>query len=183
MSCLRIRIRATAILGFGLILLTTAIALAQDAQLEYKLKAAFLFNFAKFVEWPTESLPADKSPFVIGVLGDNPFDKNLENAVRDKTVNEHPVVVKQFSSASEATNCHILFISSSVKDLPEVIKTLEQSSVLTVGESDRFLEEGGMIKFVIEAQKIRFQIKDEAAKKAKLKLSSKLLNLALRPGG
>ncbi len=156
---------------------------AQDAPLsEYRLKAAFLFNFAKFVEWPPEAFATPNTPIVIGVLGDNPFGTDLEETVRNKVINGRPVVVKFPQSSDAATNCHILFISTSErKRLPEIFESLRRASVLTVSETDRFTEMGGMINFIPEGNKIRFQINDEAAKNAKLKISAKLLSLAVRP--
>ncbi len=80
---------------------------------EYTVKAAFLFNFAKFVEWPPETFPDPASPFAIGVIGENPFDANLQHAVENKNINGHPLVVKQIKQLSELNNCQILFISIS----------------------------------------------------------------------
>ncbi|MCU0786062.1 MAG: YfiR family protein [Verrucomicrobia bacterium] len=178
------RLGATTILAaVSAVLVTFGIGRAQEAPLsEYRLKAAFLFNFAKFVEWPPEAFVGPKSPMVIGVLGDNPFGTELEETVRNKVINERPVVVKVFQPPAAATNCHILFISTSEKKrLPEIFESLRRASVLTVGETDGFTETGGMINFVPEGNKMRFQINDEAARKAKLSISSKLLSLALRP--
>src|SRR3989440_4049383 len=87
---------------------------AQDSQpSEYQLKAAFLFNFAKFVEWPSASFPEPDSPFLIAILGDNPFEAVLENAVKGKSINRHPFVVKLLKTLPDAQQCHILFISKS----------------------------------------------------------------------
>jgi hypothetical protein len=151
---------------------------------EYQLKAAFLFNFAKFVEWPPAAFASNTSPIVIGVLGQNPFHDDLAQMVRNKTIDNHPLVIQEFRALAEATNCHILFVSTSEKDrLPEILKALKGASVLTVGEMDHFTESGGMINFVIKENKIRFQINSDQAAKAGLKISSKLMSLALRPGG
>ena len=186
MFCLSNRFAAAAKLGLGLLLLSAAICRAQDTEVsESKLKALYIFNFPKFIEWPTESLPDDKSPFIIGVIGENPIANDLESVVQGKTVNRHPIEIRKgIRSAADATNCHILFISAKEKDrVPELIKQLNNASVLTVGENERFVEDGGMIKLFMEANKVRFQIKDETAKKAKIKISSKLLILANRPSG
>ena len=119
---------------------------------------------------------------VIGVLGENPFHDDLARTIQNKTVDDHPLVVKEFSSLTEATNCHILFISSSEKPrLQKIITSLKGTSVLTVGEMDKFTENGGMINFVLQGTKIRFQINNDAATGAGLKISSKLLALALHP--
>jgi hypothetical protein len=158
---------------------------AQDSRpTEYQIKAAFLFNFAKFVEWPPEAFIDRTSPIVIGILGENPFHDDLARMIRNKTVDEHPLEVKQLHSLSEAANCHILFISNSENArLPEIIKGLKGTRVLTVGEMDHFTENGGMIHFVLKAAKVRFEINKEAATSAGLKISSKLMSLALPPGG
>lgn len=153
---------------------------AQDTSpTEYQIKAAFLYNFAKFVEWPPTAFADTQSPIVIGVLGKNVFDDNLEKIIHGKTVNNRPFLFKEFHTVAEATNCHILFISASEqKKLPKILEGLQGASVLTVSETDQFIAAGGMINFVIEDKKIHFQINDEAAKKAGLKISSKLLSLA-----
>lgn len=153
---------------------------AQTQPTEYQIKAAFLFNFAKFIEWPPAAFPQTNSPIVIGVLGKNVFGTDLESTIRNKTVNGRPFEFKTFDSLTEATNCQILFISPSKKDdFANILKGLQNSSVLTVSETDEFIKAGGMINFVIQDNKVRFQINDDAAKKAGLKISSKLLTLAV----
>jgi hypothetical protein len=152
---------------------------------EYQVKAAFLFNFAKFVEWPPESFADTNSPIIIGVLGNNPFGEDLERTVRNKTVEGRPFVVTQLSSAQGAKNCHILFISSSLSDrrrLAEVLDAVESSPVLTVSEMNRFVQSGGMINFVIEDGRVHFEINNNAARQVGLRISSKLLSLARRTG-
>jgi hypothetical protein len=152
-------------------------SLAQEQPSEYQIKAAFLFNFAKFVEWPSQAFPQTNSPIVIGVLGKNVFGNELEKTIRDKRVNNRPFKFKNFASAVEATNCHILFISSSEKDnLAKIVGSLHNANVLTVSDTEGFIKAGGMINFTIEDTKIRFEISDEAAKKAGLQVSSKLLS-------
>ena len=157
--------------------------LAQQQPSEYQIKAAFLFNFAKFVEWPPQAFPETNSPIVIGVLGKNVFGNDLETTIRDKTVNNRRfkfVKFENFASATEATNCHILFVSSSEKDnLAKIVGSLQKASVLTVSDTDGFIKAGGMINFTLEGAKIRFEISDEAAKKAGLQVSSKLLSLSV----
>lgn len=154
---------------------------AQDPALsEYRLKAAFIYNFAKFVEWPPESFADTNSPVVIGIVGGNKFGNELEQTVQNKTINGRPLVIKAVNSPAEATNCHILFISDSgKKQFPEIVANLHNTPVLTIGEADWFIDSGGIINFVREANKIRFQINDRAAKAVGLKISSKLLSLAL----
>ena len=154
---------------------------AQEPAPEYQIKAAFLFNFAKFVDWPPQAFPQTNSPIIIGVLGKNVFGHYLDDTIRDKEVKNRRVEFKEFTSVSDAANCHILFISLTAKDnLPNILAALHNSSVLTVSESDQFIKAGGMINFTIEENKVHFQINDEAAKKAGLRISSKLLSLAAR---
>src|SRR5665213_2368272 len=174
--------RLCKILFFGLIpglFLAAAAGRAQVSQpSEYQLKSAFIYNFAKFIDWPTETSTNDKPPFIIGVLGDNPFGNNLEQIIAGKQINERPVSVQFFHTAAEATNCQILFISKSEKKhFSEIIKSLHGIAILTVSETDQFIESGGMINFVEADSKIRFQINDKAAQAAGLKISSKLLGL------
>ena len=181
-----VRKTLTAILALLFLALAAAVipeCAAQDAApSEYQIKAAFLFNFAKFVQWPPEAFATTNSPLIIGVLGENVFGDNLEKTINHKVINERPLQFKEFHSVAEATNCHILFISTSEKaKFSKIIQGLQGTSVLTVSETGEFIDAGGMINFVLEANKIRFEINDEAAKKAGLKISSKLLSLARHP--
>ena len=165
---------------FGLFISLSFKSSAQEQPSEYQVKAAFLYNFAKFVEWPAEVFADTNSPIVLGILGKNVFGNELEKTIRDRRVNNRLFQFKNFTSATEATNCQILFISPSEKDnFAKIINTLKNTSVLTVSEADGFIKAGGVINFVFENDKIRFQINDEAAKKARLKISSKLLSLAV----
>jgi hypothetical protein len=166
-----------------LFLLAAGTASAQDSNpTEYQIKSAFLFNFAKFVEWPSSAFPHTNSPIIIGIVGENPFGDILATTIRDKTVNDRPLVIKEFQPPLSTTNFHIVFISTSEKSrLPVLLQTLRESSALTVGEMERFTESGGMINFVWEGNKVRFQVNEAAAKSAGLKISSKLLSLSVRP--
>jgi hypothetical protein len=179
------RLRGTSILCLSLVgLLAAGSGRAQESPpTEYQLKAAFVYNFAKFVEWPPAAFGAATAPMVIGILGESPMRGDLDRAIRDKTINNRPLVIKEPHSAGEWTNCHILFISTSEKKrLPEILGSLRGANVLTVSETDGFTQTGGMINFVSEGNRIRFQINEAAAKTAGLKISSKLLSLATRTG-
>lgn len=146
---------------------------------EYELKAAFLYHFAQLVDWPPQAFAEANSPMIIGVIGENPFGKQLEESVRAKNINGHPLAIKEVQTPAECSTCHILFISASEKKrLSEILSAVRGKNVLTVGETDYFTETGGMINFTLEGTKIRFQINNAAAKAAGLKISSKLLNLA-----
>jgi hypothetical protein len=177
------RFRAARLFLLSLLLLRVGslVDAQEDSQpSEYQIKAAFIFNFAKFVEWPAAAFAKASSPIVVGVLGENPFQDALEKTIKNKTVDEHPVIIMQYRAAADATNCHILFISNSEKArLPQILKQLKGSSVLTVGEMPGFTETGGIINFVLEGTKVRFQINNNAANSAGLKISSKLLKLSV----
>ena len=146
---------------------------------EYEVKAAFLFNFAKFVEWPAGAFPKNDSPFVIGVLGDDPFDHDLEKAVKDKKVKDRKIVIKRFKRISDLENCQILFVSSSEKDrLAAIFKKVNSKPILTVGDVSGFARRGGVINLIRRDKTIGFEINPKAADKAGLKISSQLLRLA-----
>jgi hypothetical protein len=146
---------------------------------EYQIKAVFLFNFAQFVDWPPATFPDEKSPLIIGVLGKDPFDGSLEEAVRGETVNGRPLLIRRYSRIEEIGECEILFISrSEAGRLERIFNALKGRSTLTVGDSDGFAQQGGMIRFVTEQNKVRFRINLESAKAASLTISSKLLRPA-----
>ena len=152
---------------------------AQQAPSEYEVKAAYLFNFLKFVEWPTDMSPSPSGKWVIGVVGVSPFGEELAQVVSGKVVQGHELQVKNFQAAEDLRTCHILFISDSErKRIPAILTALNSSSVLTVGDMDNFTRAGGMIQFVMEDGRVRFVIDVGAASRARLKVSSKLLSLA-----
>lgn len=145
---------------------------------ELKLKAAFLYNFSKFVAWPEESLAEPEEPFIIGVLGKDPFGELLDS-FSGKQVRGHPLVIRHFSRLKEVDRCHILFISESEKRLLGIIiETLADAPVLTVSDLPEFARRGGMIGFVKKGKNIRFAVNEGAAIRGSLKISSKFLKLA-----
>lgn len=149
-----------------------------QAPTEYEVKAAFLLNFAKFVEWPADAFGGD-GHFVIGVLGNDPFGHALDQMVKDKSVNGRRVVIRRLQTARDTKGCHILFISSSERGrLSQVLSSLNGSPFLTVADMDRFTQMGGMIGMVMQENKIRFEINVAITELARLKVSSKLLSLA-----
>jgi len=154
-------------------------ALAQDSPSEYQVKAAYLFNFLKFVEWPEGAFPDPLAPIVIGIVGDDPFGEALPQVVIGKTAQGRDLVIRKYRAGEDLRASHILFISASEKKrLPQLLASLHGSNVLTVADFEGFLEEGGMIQLFSETNRIRFAINVDAAVRAKLKLSSKLLSLA-----
>ncbi len=149
---------------------------------EYQVEAAFLYHFAKYITWPPAAFNRPDDPIVIGVLGDDPFGENLSEAVvREKPVQGRPLRVIRGRTPADLARCHILFISGSEETrVPQHLAALARakSPALTVGESKTFLEAGGAVRFVIENNKVRFEIDARNAEHAGLSISSKLLSLA-----
>lgn len=146
---------------------------------EYQIKAAFIYNFTKFVEWPARSFAGTNSPIVIGVMGRNPFADELEKIAKDHTVNGRVILVKNLTSAAEVETVHLLFINAGEEDRwNEVLKSLRKSAVLTVGESERFAELGGIINFTLQGDKVRLEINLDTMEQAGLKINAQLLKLA-----
>jgi hypothetical protein len=146
---------------------------------EYQVKAFFLYNFARYVEWPTETFKAANDPIVICILGQNPFGGALEQAVAGKVVEGRAFAVRQLSDIQLGSNCHILFVNSSEKRrFRSMAGRLKGSAVLSVGETPGFTADGGVINFKLEDGKVRFEIDVEAAGREHLRISSKLLSLA-----
>jgi hypothetical protein len=146
---------------------------------EYQVKAAFLYNFAKFVEWPAASFKGPNDPIAICVFGQSPVKGTLEQAVSGKTIGSRAFIVRQVSEVQAASSCHILFLSSSErKRLRSTLGEIKDGRILTVGETEGFAAEGGIVNFKLDDGKVRIQINVEAAEQAKLQISSKLLSLA-----
>jgi hypothetical protein len=164
----------------GLLLLAGLDVSAQTApSKEYQIKAVFLFNFAQFVEWPAAAFAHGNSPIVIGVLGDNPFGTYLDETVRDEKVGNRPLEVHRYQRAEEIRTCHILFISrSEANRLEQILASLRDRGILVVGDSDDFVQRGGMIQLASSQSKIRLRINEGAAKTANFTISSKLLRSA-----
>lgn len=154
---------------------------AQNSQpTKYQIEAAFIYNFARFVDWPTQAFTDASSPMIIGVLGKNRFGSDLEQTISGKMIGAHPLQFRQCASLREAAGCQVLFISDSEKGhLSKIISALNGASILTVSETDDFIAAGGMIHLRIVDDKMRFDINNSAAKSAHLTISSKLLSLAL----
>lgn len=148
--------------------------------LEYEIKAVFLANFAKYVEWPEHSALADpKAPIVVGVLGEDPFGRALDEAVQDKTAHGRRMVVRRYRAPEQVKGCHVVFVSSSeVKQAGEILRALGKDGVLTVDENRSLPPAGSMITFTMDHGKVRFEIDVDAARRAGLRISSQLLKLA-----
>ena len=147
---------------------------------EYDVKAAFLYHFGQFAEWPSDTFSSDSSPFIYGIIGDDPFGAALESIISSKTIQGRSLTLKRFRSIDELEFCHVLFIGSSESErLQEILDALQPWHVLTVGEMEQFAHQGGIINFVIEDNKVRFEINIEAANQAAVRINSKLLRLAM----
>jgi YfiR/HmsC-like len=172
-----------------LLLVTTSLMLligsaatvpAQDSSSsEYLIKAGFIYNFAKLVDWPTSAFPQPDSPIVIGILGADPFGSILDKVFAGKKVNDHGFVIKRIKSASDAKDCHILFVSSSeTARISDAIRLTKSMPILTISEIPGFANRGGIINLTLQDSKVRFEVNVDAARAADLNISSRLLALA-----
>jgi hypothetical protein len=153
---------------------------ATDTPTESQVKAAMIYNFAQFVEWPGNDPQSRQSTFVIGVLGEDSIGTILEATLKGETFQNRKVQVLRLSTLNDVKACQILFVSQSQKKhIPEILDAIQGHSILTVGDSEDFASLGGMIAFKKDGAKIRFQINPDAATRAGLKISSKLLHLAI----
>jgi hypothetical protein len=145
---------------------------------EYQVKAAFLYNFGKFIEWPQDSLGDATAPLTICTRGNESFPETLEQTVQGKLIQGHPLRVRRWEG-EDASQCQILFIGASEKDLlPEITRKLQGIATLTVGEAEGFAQSGGMINFVVVNEQVRFEINQRSARKSGLRINSRLLSLA-----
>lgn len=167
------------LLALGLLSLQ-AVALAQNGgNSEYQVKAAFLFHFAQFVEWPPQAFKSDASPLTYCTIGEDPFQGALDASLSGKMIGTRPIRVEHLKEAQDMRECHIVFIGPMEKKrISSVLAVLKGAPVLTVGDSEHFVNEGGVIGFCLEAKKVRFEINLDVATEAQLKISAKLLTLA-----
>jgi YfiR/HmsC-like len=171
--------RVSALLALALIPFIGTARAAQDSPSEYQLKAAFVYNFAKFVDWPPKVYSGPQSPFSICILGTDPFGSVIDDTLRGKTVADHPVVVRRDKDATAARHCQIVFVSASERHrLPDVFAGLKGGNALIVGDVDGFAAAGGAIELTLQDSRVRFAINPGAADGAGLKISSQLLALA-----
>ena len=146
---------------------------------EYQIKAAFVLNFAKFLEWPESRFASNEQPIAIGVVGQSPLTAELQAIVKGRKVRGRNVTVKNASTLDDVQGVHLLFVGAARSTELALIKTAaESAAVLTIGESPEFEAAGGMITFLIEGDKVRFAINMGAAEQAHLKISAQLQQLA-----
>jgi YfiR/HmsC-like len=145
---------------------------------EYQIKAAFLFNFAQFVNWPSAAFANTNAPFYIGVMGDDPFGGALDATVQDEAIDNRKIVIERSKNVEDLKNCQMIFVSKSEKrHIPEILTDLDSKPILTVGESEGFAEHGGGINFYLAGPKVRFEINQGVAQNDGLKISAQLLSL------
>lgn len=146
---------------------------------EYVVKAGFLFNFAKYVEWPPDAFEKPETPISIGIVGADPFGDGLEKILKNKTVRNRSFTVLRFPDRSGLQRCHILFIPRSEREhLTAILRQIETWPVLTVGEDDGFSRAGGTTNILIEKERPRLEVNPDAAEKARLTIDAKLLKAA-----
>jgi hypothetical protein len=170
------RLRTVTLIFLGMSL--RAAAPGQDLE-EYQVKAAFLYNFAKFVEWPAQAFLAPQDSFAVCVLGRNPFGNALQEALRGKSIEGRAFALRQVTDADQANACQILFVAAAESKRYRVLcRSLKPVGILTIGEALGFAAAGGVINFKLEDGRVRFEINAGAAERAQLQISSKLLSLA-----
>jgi len=146
---------------------------------EYAVKAALLYKFLRFLEWPDAARPEKGAPFRIGVLGKDPFEGHLDKTVSEKTVDGHPITIVRSQEIDDLLDCPMVFICNSKKDgLEEILAALRKAPNLTVADTDGFAEKGVMINLVLRDNKVRFQINYRAAREAGIEVDAQLLKLA-----
>jgi hypothetical protein len=154
-------------------------AAEERTTVEYQVKAAFLFNFAKFIEWPPEAFANEEAPIQVCVFRYDPFGASLDGIVKGKIINQRKLAVRRVNVAGELSGCQLVFIGEKEeKGLGEVLSSVNGNSVLVVGETEGFAERGGGIQFFLEDQRLRFAVNVDVLQRARLSVSSKLLVLA-----
>lgn len=150
---------------------------APVAETEYSVKAAFLLNFTRFIQWPASAFESPQSPIRLCILGDDPFDGVLDRVVEDESVGGRRLEIVRLRKPPGPKACQMLFVSAAEKDVRRTLSGLGPG-ILTVGESPAFLDDGGMIAFVLENRRVRFDIRQSAAVAAGLSISSRMLSVA-----
>jgi hypothetical protein len=152
---------------------------ADTSTREYQVKAAFIYNFTQFIDWPAGALEKDDSPLVVAVVGNDPFNGALEQAMANKTVGTHPIVVKHFASVDAIDACQLLFVPAAQDgSLGAILSKVGNGRILTVGETDAFIAAGGAIRLYVDGGRMRFELDPDACDAAKLVVSAQLMKLA-----
>lgn len=168
-------------LAFAICALVWLLASSAGAESEYDVKAAYLFKFTKFVEWPPASFASANAPFVIGVVGSDPFEGRLDRLTAGNTIGDRPLEVRHLNSSDIAglRGCQMVFVSAAEeRRLGNIFSALQGHPVLVVGESQGFASAGGMLGFALRDQRVGIEVNSAATRQARLKISSQLLNIA-----
>ena len=159
--------------------LFVCVASAQSNLSEYQVKAAFLFNFTKFVEWPDGSFEDPQAPIVVGIIGDDPFGDDLGRIIAGQKVQGRSLVIRRERWGDDLRGCHVLFVSASEHEhSSRILLSVQSAGVLTVSDMEGFAKAGGVIEFVTEENRVRFIVNLDSANQSKLRVSAKLLALA-----
>jgi hypothetical protein len=160
-------------------LLVCSVASAQSDLSEYQVKAAFLFNFTKFVEWPDGSFEDPQAPIVLGIIGDDPFGDDLGRIIAGQKVQGRSLVIRRERWGDDLRRCHVLFVSASEHEhSSRILGSVQSAGILTVSDMEGFAKAGGVIEFVTEENRVRFIVNLDSANQSKLRVSAKLLALA-----
>lgn len=147
---------------------------------EYKVKAVFIYNFIHFIDWPESTFEDSYDPFVIGIVGGDPFGTYIDEAVKGERIKAHRISVERFKDAADIKKCHILYINTHDPDeTKKILNVASKKHILTVSDTPNFIRWGGMVRFFTEENKIRLEINNTLAKARELKISSKLLRVAI----
>ena len=158
---------------------SASIRAQEAAPVEYQVKAAFLLNFARFIEWPADAFANDQSPILFCEFRQDPFQGALDQITQGKSIGSRTLAVRRVQNLPDLKTCQLVFVGSAQdKFLPGILDSLKATSALVVGESDNFAERGGGIQFYLDDNKVRFSVNVDATKRARLNVSSKLLSLA-----
>ncbi len=156
---------------------STPVGAGEHTPTEYEVKAAYLFNFARFVEWPSEAFTTAREPFAICVVGSDPFGSVLDTILAGESVAGRSVIARRITLPADARGCQILFASGAERG-PAIVDAVDGRPILTVGDEEAFARRGGMVSFRREQNTVRFDVNPEAVRRSGLKMSSQLLNLA-----
>jgi hypothetical protein len=175
-----VALRGPGILGLAILFVLSLTSTgAGNTVREHDVKAAFLLNFARFVEWPAEAFSSSNAPLVVGVMGESPFGDALQRTLSQQTARGRPITLRTISENEDGSQCHLLFVSQNLApSYEQILNRLRKAPVLTVGETTPFAKQGGIIEFNRVNDSVRFDINAVAAESAGLRFSSKLLAVA-----
>jgi hypothetical protein len=171
--------RTIALAVAALTMRSAAVAAPAAPANEYALKSVFLYNFCHFIEWPESAFSSPNEPLIIGIIGDDPFGSLLKEAIQDESYHNRPITIEHYRTPRDIKHCHLLFVSRSESArLDAIISAIHSQSIATVGETDDFLDRGGMIALPTDRNRVHLKVNPAALRAANLSVSSKLLRVA-----